>query len=169
MNLYVTSDKIGKANHGAGAVTFNESEVLKTFGPCEVWGCDEFSNKRIIGILDPWHDDTAASCKKDFFVNPPKLAHFYAGTFSKTIDVLHRNGSKITYTAAAHSIEASRKAHEELGIPYNYPHLTDPELWKQYVRGYLAADVLIVPSMHSANVMRSFGATRRTTPLSLSF
>ncbi len=91
------------------------------------------------------------------------MAHFYAGTFSRTINYLKSKGCCITYTAAAHSVETSRKAHLEMGIDYDksYPHLTDPKLWERYLRGYKEADVLICPSQHSANVMRGFGCTNR--------
>jgi glycosyltransferase involved in cell wall biosynthesis len=75
--------------------------------------------------------------------------------------MFHRFGCPVTYTAAAHSIEESKREHNELGIPYNYPHLTDPALWNRYVQGYLDADVLVCPSHHSAEVMRGFGARNR--------
>jgi glycosyltransferase involved in cell wall biosynthesis len=165
--LYCTADKVGQANHGAGAVTGNEAAALKELGPCEVWGRDELPMPGLIpgGLAphhyeEPWGWDVVASTKRDFFVNPPRLAHFYAGTFGHTVDTLKRNGTKITYTAAAHSIEASRREHEKRDIPYNYPHLTDPELWRRYVAGYLAADVVVCPSRHSAAVMESYGCKR---------
>lgn len=156
--LYITADQIGKANHGAGAVTHNESEAMKTLGPCEVWGREHtvFSSGN-----EPWGSDDSLVYLGDrlSYTQDHQLVHFYAGTFSKTIAALKaRNGCKVTYTAAAHSIEKSRQAHEELGISYNYSHLTDKIEWARYVRGYIAADLLIVPSQHSAEVMRSFGA-----------
>jgi hypothetical protein len=38
------------------------------------------------------------------------VAHFYAGTYSKLIQALKLDGVKITYTAAAHDINLSRKS-----------------------------------------------------------
>lgn len=160
MNLYITADQINRPSHGGGSVTFNESEALKSLGPCEVWG-----RKHVVHSSggEPWNCDDFLTYtgNRYSYTQDHALVHFYAGTFSRTIEGLKKRGSKITYTAAAHSVEESRKAHEELGIPYNYPHLTDPELWKRYLQGYKDADVLIVPSTHSEKVMRSFGCENR--------
>lgn len=152
MNLYVTVDKIAEKS-GGGLVTYHESEALKSLGPCDVW---DRSTLNCIGE-EPWKWDVTAHRRVLAASEPFQLAHFYSGTFSSTINKLKNNGCKVTYMAAAHDINASRKAHEELGIPYNYPHLTDPNLWKRYVAGYLAADVVICPSRHSEQVMRSYG------------
>ncbi len=170
MSLYITADQIGIPT-GGGAVTFHESEALKSLG-------DYFSYSRNPvdanqgaypqGLPDPfgfddWLMDQSAFPK--FFLGPEisKLTHFYAGTFSRAVRYIHDRGigAKVSYTAAAHSIEESRKEHEALGIPYAYPHLTDPTLWERYVRGYLEADRIICPSKHSATVMRSFGADEK--------
>lgn len=168
MLLYCTADRIGQANHGAGAVTHNESEALKTLGPCEVWGREQLqpSGNHVGGGLpphmyeEPWGWGQIAYEKvatigheRDF-----ALTHCYAGTFSYLVQRMKERGGKVTYTAAAHSIEDSKREHEELGIPYNLDHLVKPELWERYVAGYLAADRLIVPSTHSRDVMLSFGA-----------
>jgi glycosyltransferase involved in cell wall biosynthesis len=174
MNLYITADKIGQPNHGGGSVTYNESEALKILGECEIYGHDWFVSKAQQGTLphtEDWNAPWFADNLCEWHLNQPhmsfgqtelpKLAHFYAGTFTRTIQWLKQNGCKVTYMAAAHDVEKSKKAHEELGFFYNYPHLTDPELWKRYLGGYLAADVLIVPSQHSKSVMQGFGALNR--------
>lgn len=162
-NLYLTADDIG-AKSGGGVVTWNESEALKTLGPCEVWGRDYLcypSDYFLEGDdEEPWKWDNRAvynlgkSLKDKEF---PKVAHVYAGTFSKTVFCFKTIECKVSYTAAAHDIQKSKQAHEELGIPFNYPHLTDPTLWSRYVAGYVDADVVICPSQHSANVMASYG------------
>lgn len=159
-SLYLTADRIGGPS-GGSKVTFHESEALRSLGECEVWGRDELekSGGDTDYGCDPWLWDNIAVESIDFR-NPPQLAHFYAGTFSTVIRMLKQKGCRITYTAAAHSIAVSKREHEKLGLPY-YQHLTDPELFKRYIAGYLAADVLIVPSQHSAQVMRSYGATNR--------
>ena len=167
-NLYITADQVG-IQTGGGVVTFNESEAMKVLGPCEVWGREQLpTGGHVVGGLhpsaynEPWGWDLHAYEKLHLpRTESFRLAHFYAGTFSTTVDRLRRSGCKVTYTAAAHDVQASRRAHEELGVPFNYLHLTDPKLWERYVRGYLEADVLICPSTHSANVMRGFGATNR--------
>ena len=158
--LYITADQIGKANHGAGSVTANESEALLSLGEGTYWGRNQFGGEG----GEPWRWDNEAVDKvKDYRQDFGKIqiVHFYAGTFSRTVAELKRQGCKITYTAAAHSIDESRKEHEKLGLPFPYPHLTEPDLWKRYVQGYLDADVLICPSKHSADVMLSYGATNR--------
>lgn len=164
--LYCTADKIGETS-GGGLVTFNESEALKSLGPCEVLGRKEFSSTiqcyyKSGDEEEPWRWDNWLDYN-GHVVLPKKtnLAHFYAGTFSKIIADLKEDGCKVTYTAAAHDVEISRREHERLGFAYNYPHLTDPKLWKRYLAGYAAADVLICPSKHSADVMRRFGCTNR--------
>jgi glycosyltransferase involved in cell wall biosynthesis len=108
----------------------------------------------------PWGADEAAS---SWLAGQPeikpKLAHFYSGTFTKTIEILKTRGCKVVYTAAAHSIDISREEHQKLGWSFNYPHLNEPALWQKYVRGYLLADMVVCPSKLSADVMKSYGCT----------
>lgn len=164
MNLYITADRIG-IETGGGLVTYHESAALQEMGATEIIG-REFIEQHMrdwnlfFNAYDPFSLDQGAFsfCVKDVRESP-KLSHFYAGCFTDTVWDLKRRGCKITYTAAAHDINESRQEHEKLGIPYDYPHLTNPDLWSRYVAGYLAADVLICPSQHSANVMHGFGAT----------
>src|ERR1700738_49777 len=184
--LYITADRINTQT-GGGLVTFHESEALKSLGPCEIFDRDILARpgRTAFGEYDVWEEALSAVAMGqtgpdspwvdpwvwDGFAcyrwrelerdrqkyQPPKFAHFYAGTFTTTIKKLKEIGCKVSYTAAAHNIELSKQAHLEAGIPFDYPHLTDPELWKRYVGGYLAADVVICPSTHSADVMRSYG------------
>lgn len=165
MNLYLTADQIG-IQSGGGCVTYHESEALKSLGLCEVWGREQIDKEG----MEPWKWDTEAkgyarwkwgigAIYREDGPFPLSLVHCYAGTFSKTIEAVQFNGCKVTYTAAAHSVEESRRAHLELGLPYDFPHLTDPEQWQRYLRGYLLADVLVCPSRHSADVMQSYGRT----------
>jgi glycosyltransferase involved in cell wall biosynthesis len=154
--LYVTADQVGRPNHGAGSVTYHESEALKELGPAEVWGREQIISTGET-YTEPWGWDDVAWCKRDFFVNPPKLAHFYAGTFSRTVAEIRKNGGRVSYTAAAHDVEKSRREHELLGVRFDLPHLTDPALWERYVRGYREADVVVCPSTHSKACMESYG------------
>lgn len=151
MNLYITSDKVGSES-GGGLVTHHESEALKEIGPTKVL------DQRGPTSPDVFQADHELSF--DIENEKPILAHFYSGTFSKTIGKLKSLGCKITYTAAAHNIELSKKEHRRLGLEFNYPHLVDPQLWRNYVRGYLDADVVICPSEHSTDCMRSYGCKR---------
>lgn len=154
--IYCTADRIGTPT-GGGSVTHNELLAMQMLG-----GSVSVFDQAVLGQSDnPFDMDSNLYIRlmENDQYKQVKLAHFYSGTFSKTIQLLKRGHTRITYTAAAHSIEESRKAHTELSLTYNYPHLTDPDLWEQYVTGYKSADVLICPSTHSAKVMADFGCT----------
>lgn len=112
---------------------------------------------------EPWNwDQLATTCYNSKHWNTKlKLAHLYAGTFGGLVEALQYNGCRVCYTAAAHDIDLSRREHERLGVPYHYPHLTDPALLQRYLAGYLAADCVVCPSTHSAAVMRKLGRTGR--------
>lgn len=146
--LYVTSDQIG-IETGAGAVTQNELDSLKRIGPTDILNPP--------AQQDPFESDEIAlnQCGNGY-----KLAHFYAGTYSKLISFLKGKGTKITYTAAAHDVEISKEDHEKFGQSFDYPHLTDPELFERYLEGYKNADVIICPSTHSKKVMESYGCKK---------
>lgn len=165
MNLFITADKIGTKT-GGGLVTHHEWEALKRMGPTIVCSRDIWDDvAALVFPADPFEQDV-------FFLRQIQhgiihrqingrridLVHCYAGCLTETVKYLKSIGAKVTYTAAAHSIEESHREHEVLGLRYDYPHLTDPELFGRYVGGYLAADRLIVPSTHSRDVMRGFGA-----------
>lgn len=159
MNLYLTADRIGTPT-GGGSVTFHESEALKSLGDTRIVSRDELDEANRVQPLapdldvDPWKWDALAYHR---FGGDVKFAHIYAGTFSNCVDKLKKNGAKVVYTAAAHDVAVSRREHEKLGIPFNFPHLNDSHLWERYVRGYLRSDVLVCPSEHSTTVMRNFG------------
>lgn len=171
-NLYITADHVGQLNHGGGSVTGHEAQALRTLGPCEVWDGNFLDKvkKYYSNAGEPWQHDASAYT----WLNEPRfagngggkgvpyvIAHFYAGTFTATVQALQKRGCKVCYTAAAHDPEVSRREHEALGLPYDYPHLTDPALRQRYLGGYLAADVVVCPSQHSADVMRRLGRTGR--------
>ena len=164
--LYVTADTVGGTS-GGSQVTWHESQALSEMGTCEVIDRKvlDVSSKRY-GV-DPWCWDEIASRRIEEKSIPENyhgqlyLAHLYAGTFGKTVQALHDVGCKCVYTAAAHNVEVSKREHLRLGLSYDYPHLTDPELLKRYLAGYLAADVVVCPSQHSASVMRELGRVGR--------
>ena len=174
MNLYITADQAGTQT-GGGIVTYHELEAMRSIGETQLMDRSVLallvSQTRIDGrgedqkfqLQEPWIWDHCARCEVQRRALPYnyygnlKLAHVYAGTFTETVSELQDMGVKVTYTAAAHDIDVSRREHEALGIPYNYPHLTDPRLWQRYVGGYRSALVVVCPSYHSADCMRSYG------------
>lgn len=150
--LYVTADAIGTPT-GGGRVTQHESRALASMGETQVWQFSEASR--------PWGADLAARDRLAAFPQyAPRHAHFYSGTFTQTIELLKTRGTKISYTAAAHDIQVSRSEHDLLGMPFDYPHLIDPDQWKMYQRGYQLADVVVCPSRYSAQIMRGYGCDR---------
>lgn len=163
-NLFLTADVVGTQT-GGGSVTFHEQDALRSLGWCETVHPDRDSP----AAGNPfWQDRNVLEKVKALWArlqqNPQgceffKLAHCYAGCLSETVAWLRKGGCKVTYTAAAHDVQASRDEHLALGVGFNYPHLTDPDQWKQYLDGYLGADVLIVPSTHSRDVMVRYGAS----------
>lgn len=155
MKLYITQDRIGTPT-GGGAVTYHEYTALAELGGVT----HPVDSGRVAVGPDPFVNDLAfRNAIKG--AEGVKLAAFYAGCFTETVAEL-RAGAKISYTAAAHDIQESRREFEDLGIPFNLPHLTNPDLWKQYVRGYQIADLVICPSMLSKKCMESYGCENVT-------
>jgi len=142
---YFTCDAIGSQT-GGGIVTKNELDALTTLGEVKVFNPNPTAS--------PFEAENQI-INEDF--SNIKLAYFYSGTFSKTIRKLKKQGSKIIYTAAAHDVDLSKKEFESLGLNFNAPHLTDASLFKEYVDGYLLADLVICPSQHSKKIMEKFG------------
>ena len=148
VNLFVTWDQIGSST-GGGIVTANELKALQTI--------DETYIINPPMTNDPFEADEIALQEYKNKNIKPKLAHFYANTYSQLIKLLKKDGVKITYTIAAHNIQHSQEEHENLGIPFNLPHLTDPNLFKKYIEGILLADVVITPSHYSKHILECFG------------
>lgn len=162
MFLYITADQIGKKS-GGGSVTYHEqfalTELAGQQGSCVV----PVSVDHTQSPKNPFEQDQEIlqrvkdACKYDH----PTLAHCYAGCLTETIAYLKSLGCKVVYTAAAHNVGLSMQEHEKLGVPFDYPHLIEPKLWKQYLGGYQNADVLVCPSTHSADVMRMYDCEQR--------
>lgn len=157
MKLYLTADDIG-APTGGGIVTKHELLALDDFAgedqvrilsrrdlgqQADPWGWDEESYRRIAT------SHLGFACYK--------LAHVYSGSFSWTVRTLRANGCKVVYTIAAHDREISRREHEQLGLGFPYPHLTDPGLWERYIGGYRDADVIVCPGKAPATTVQCYG------------
>lgn len=162
MFLYITADRVGTQT-GGGSVTAHEASALATFAEqrndhvltASIDHAQPFKNpfeqdQEILG----WVKDT---CRHE----TPVLAHCYAGCLTETIAYLKSLGCKVVYTAAAHNVGLSMQEHQKLGVPFEYPHLTEPKLWRQYLKGYQEADVLVCPSIHSADIMRVYDCKQR--------
>lgn len=157
MYLYLTADSIGTPT-GGGVVTWNESEALKSLGECEIWSRKQLETDG----EEPWKWDQRGLKSLDqfdmgSFAGKVKLCHVYSGTFSESVKKLKGNGTKVCYTIAAHDREVSRREHERLGIPFQYPHLVQEDLWERYIEGYRLADIIICPSTVAAQTVRNYG------------
>lgn len=151
---YITADCIGNQT-GGGVVTKNELQALRELG--DVVAC--FSQENLSCKEQPWGWDDDACTKVPGGID---LAHFYSGSFPKTVKLLKDRGTKVVYTIAAHDKEISKKEHTELGLSFPYPHLTEEPLWQQYIEGYKLADCIICPSTVAAETVRSYGPAFRS-------
>lgn len=86
-----------------------------------------------------------------------KAFHFYSGSYPNTVRYLKSKGTIVSHTIDAHDRFESRKAHEEVGIPFSYPHLVQEDLWKEYSHGIMESDFIIVPGEAPRRTMESFG------------
>jgi glycosyltransferase involved in cell wall biosynthesis len=157
MLVYLTADSIG-AKTGGGRVTREEVTALQTLGAVKA------INPRP-DLADPFLQDEHCLTTLQALVkhsdHSPRLCHVYAGCFNRSVAYLKEIGYKVTYTVAAHDVDRSRNAHIELGLPFPYPHLNDPELFKRYSAAYVSlADVVIVPGKAPLEVVRKQGRTR---------
>lgn len=156
-SIYCTADLIGTQS-GGGLATQQEQLALS-----EIDTVLSFDGNILGRHADPFAADVIAEkviaelfrTKHQF-----KFAHFYAGCFSRTVKLLRDHDVVVTYTAAAHDITLSREEFASLGVPYNFPHITDPALWERYISGYKLADCVICPSRASFDIMRKFGCAR---------
>lgn len=157
--LYLTSDLINAVS-GGGIVTLHESEALKALGKCQVFGKNNFSHQGY--GAEPWcWDEEMAARLETTNLSDCKLCHIYAGCWGKTVAKLKAAGVRICATIAAHDVECSRRAHEELGMPFTYTHLTEPDLWQRYSDWYLhQVDVVVCPSHVAADTVRRQGRTK---------
>jgi glycosyltransferase involved in cell wall biosynthesis len=159
IRIYLTQDRIGTKT-GGGVVTLNEYRALEELGGGQTLPVD---NVIVPFSTDPFENDLRfLKILKEELKEVPKLAHIYSGCFSETVKHLKSLGTKVAYTAAAHDPKISREEHEALGIPFDYPHLTDPKLWAKYLQGYLDADLVICPSVASGRLMVGFGCREAT-------
>jgi glycosyltransferase involved in cell wall biosynthesis len=163
--LYCTADSVG-AETGGGLVSAQELLALREFADQAtrqkrdptLSSVEVFSRANLGSQLaEPWKWDDVACCKKDWDINPPRLAHFYSGTFGKTVENLKRNGCKVVYTIAAHDRFVSRRQHENLGWPFQLPHLIEKDQWQRYIEGYRLADVIVCPGSVPAQIVRNYG------------
>lgn len=151
MNLFVTSDQIGSET-GGGVATFQQLDAFRCLDETDVINPEPTGN--------PFLTDQNALIEYEKSKKKYKLAHFYSGTYSKLIERLKKDGTKVTYGVDAHNVNLSKEEHEKLGVPFNFPHLTDKKLWSDYIKGYLLANTVISSSTPSAKIMQGYGCKK---------
>ncbi|MEM3097460.1 MAG: glycosyltransferase family 4 protein [Nitrososphaerales archaeon] len=159
MNLLITADYVGELHHGGGVVTANEANALRRLDNLQVihkpdLNPSKYSLPNEPFIIDYIADGLVGNILEQAHVT---LAHFYAGTFSKTIRRLRTSGTIVTYTAAAHDRKLSIEEFESINGNYPYNHIKDDFLWSMYVEGYKQANLVICPSNLSMRIMRDYG------------
>jgi glycosyltransferase involved in cell wall biosynthesis len=161
--LFLTADELGSWT-GGSKVCSQELLALKEFADQSVRQRRDASLSSVQVLSrrelasqreEPWKwDERASQSLKSVSY---KLCHVYSGSFPKTIEILKKRGTKVTWTIAAHDVSISKREHEKLGLPFPYPHLTEKALWKRYIEGYRLADVIICPGLAPARIVMNYG------------
>lgn len=157
-SLYCTADTIG-IETGGGAATKNELEALRAVS-------DEVLviSRQNIDPLN-FHQPDSPFLYDYFALEQIKdehfdLAHFYSGTFTQTVSWLKKQGTKVTYTVAAHDRKVSIEEFHRLGMEYPYHHVSNDRLWQIYTEAYRLADIVLSQSHKSAEILKSMGCQR---------
>jgi len=157
-SLYCTADIIGTET-GGGVVTYNELEALRSVSQVElVLSQANITPAKFLQPDSPFiYDFFALEQIRDKHFD---LAHFYSWTFSHTVSWLKSQGTKVTYTIAAHDRKLTVEEFERLGLEYPFHHIKDDDLWQIYSEGYRLADMVIAPSKRSAEFLKSEGCRK---------
>lgn len=161
MDLYITNDRIG-IETGGGWVTKNERDALAEQGEI-IWMDWHTLNSIGSKISDnAFTPDIAGAASVLDLLDRYKfdIAHFYSGSFPSTVGMLRKSGTRVTYTVAAHDPKVSQEEHVKTGMNFEYPHLSDPKLFRYYTECFRQSDVVVCPSMKSARIMESFGCEK---------
>jgi glycosyltransferase involved in cell wall biosynthesis len=160
--LFITADTIGFPT-GGGLVCHHEVAALKSLGlDVHTVSRPDLNPARYHIPDSPFaYDHLALDTvlrKLSSSSRPPRLVHFYSGSFSNTIRHLRSLGIPVTYTMAAHDRQESIREFETLLGAYPFPHVQDPHSWSLYSEGIRHADIMIAPSQASARLLEGQGA-----------
>lgn len=160
--VLICGDVVGGAG-GAGQVTKNELLALE-----EVFGANEVGVLQLSDVRPAVYAGLDVPYLWDYFalaqLHEPRFerlehAHIYSGCYTETIRYLRSRGVTVSYTCPAHARGPSLKDRLLRGFGANLPHIDDDSLWAQHKQGYLEANIVIVPSTHSEDFLRSEGVT----------
>jgi len=156
--LYITQDQVGIPT-GGGLVTGFEMETLASLGE----GIVKLDRSVVEVSSDPFENDErfCQAVKRHVAERGiPRMAHFYAGCFTMTVEYLKSKGTKISYTVDAHDPDLSIEEFGRCGIPYEHKHMSDKNLRTLHNKGCVLADLMIVPSSNGEKIMKSVGCRR---------
>jgi len=154
-SLYCTADMIGTET-GGGLVTKNELEALRSVSDVElILSRDNIAPELFKQPDSPFLFDYFAlqQVQNRHF----DLAHFYSGCFTETAKFLKEQGTKVSYTVAAHDRHLSIEEFHRLGLEYPFHHISDDRLFEIYTEGYRLGDLVIAPSRGSTVILESMG------------
>lgn len=153
--LYVTADNFDESNPFGGSPTIrNELQALREIAEVEV-----INPSAELAPFD--QDKEALATYMDNYRNKGfTLCHSYAGTWTQLVRQLRADGVKYTATCSAHDVPTSQREHKNLGVPFNYPHLTNPGLFQNYSEHLRLANCVIAPSPYAKSVLSKQGVTR---------
>ena len=160
--VLIAGDVVGGPG-GAGQVTKNELLALK-----EVFGADEVGVLQLADVRPAVYAGLDLPFLWDYFalahLHEPRFdalehAHVYSGCYTESVRYLRSRGVTVSYTCPAHARGPSLKERQLRGLGANLPHIDDDTLWAQHKQGYLEANVVIVPSTHSEDFLRSEGVS----------
>mgnify|MGYP000197386401 CR=1 FL=1 len=162
-SVFITTSNIGYGT-GGGNVCYNICHALQTF-------------TNLKQILCHGNTDLASSCKNiyppdyDLPDNPflydyiaselvtpfVDIAHFYGNPFGKTVERIkkYNPNARIIVDCPAHNLELSIEEHMKLYGSYPYPHMTNPLLWRAYIKHMTKANLIITPSKLSRDYIVS--------------
>ena len=89
-----------------------------------------------------------------------KMAHFYGGCYSNTIQYLKSKGIKTIFTLMWHDRKVSIMEHEKFFGRYPYEYVRDDIIFDMFTEGIRHADVVIAAGSAPRNNMLNEGARR---------
>ena len=161
--VHISGDVVGGPG-GAGQVTKQELLALK-----EVFGDDSVDVLQLQNVRPAVYASLDVPYLWDYFAlaqlhgsrfDALQHAHIYSGCYTETIRYLRNRGVTVSYTCPAHARGPSLEERLKRGFGANLPHIDDDALWAQHKQGYLEANMVIVPSTHSEDFLRSEGVTK---------
>jgi glycosyltransferase involved in cell wall biosynthesis len=149
-------------NSSGNLVSKHELEALKLFGNVIQLGYHDISPS-VYNLPDnPFlMDYLTLNRVPQLDLTDIDLVHFYGGPYTQTIRYLKAKGIMVSLTLDAHDRMESIKEFGNLGYEYPFKHVSDERLWAIFNGAAHEADIVIVPSMVSAEFLKQEGVDNR--------